>query len=69
LQKKGNNVQQIGNKTECAMLTFIEGFGVKYEALRQAARVQRMYHKKKKKKKGRFLLISLDILSLLSAKG
>jgi len=43
LQKKGNTVLQIGNKTECAMLTFAEGFGVKYEALRQAARVQRIY--------------------------
>lgn len=43
LQKKGNTVQQIGNKTECAMLGFMEGFGVRYEAVRQAARVQRMY--------------------------
>jgi len=43
LQKKGNTVQQVGNKTECAMLTFMEGFGCRYEAVRQAARVQRIY--------------------------
>lgn len=43
LQKKGSVTQQIGNKTECAMLSFVEGFGVKYEAIRQAARIHRIY--------------------------
>ena len=33
----------MGNKTECAMLSFVENFGIKYEAVRQAANVQNMY--------------------------
>ena len=32
------------------MLAFVEGFGIKYEALRQAARVQRMYQREKQTK-------------------
>jgi hypothetical protein len=45
LQKKGAGVIQVGNKTECAMLAFVESFGIKYEALRKAANIQKMYLK------------------------
>lgn len=43
LQKNGSSVVQVGNKTECAMLGFVEGLGVKYEALRTQAQIHRLY--------------------------
>lgn len=43
LQRKGPKLLQVGNKTECAMLGFIESHGANYEALRQRAQVHKVY--------------------------
>lgn len=43
LQRQGPKLLQVGNKTECAMLGFIESHGANYEAIRQRAVVHRVY--------------------------
>lgn len=43
LQRQGAKLLQVGNKTECAMLGFIEAHGGNYEAIRQRAVVHKVY--------------------------